>query len=55
MQVVLCIIVLACSAYEISRFGGLDAVNFAMFASITGMAISLLLVLGPAYNPVLAE
>ncbi|WIA28638.1 hypothetical protein OEZ86_011175 [Tetradesmus obliquus] len=54
-QVVLCIIVLVCSAYEISRFGGLDAVNFAMFASITGMAISLLLVLGPAYNPVLAE
>jgi hypothetical protein len=54
-QVVLCAVVLACSAYGISSIGSWDALNFAMFASICGMAVSLLLLLGPTYNSVLAE
>jgi hypothetical protein len=53
-QVVLCAVVSACSAYGISRTGSLDALGFAIFASITGMGITLLMLLGPRHNPALA-
>jgi hypothetical protein len=53
-QVVLCAVTLACSAYGISSVGRLDALGFALFASITGMGISLLMLLGPHHNPALA-
>jgi hypothetical protein len=45
---------MACAAYGISRTGSLDALGFAIFASITGMGISFLMLLGPRHNPALA-
>jgi len=56
MQMLFCIIILACAGHLISQLDGwlsLSSLNFAVFASVTGLPLSSLLLLGPMFNEVL--
>jgi hypothetical protein len=58
MQMLFCIITLACAGHQISQRAGwysYGAINFAVFASVTGLLLSSLLLLGPMFNDVLEK